>query len=133
MSPSDREFRQQHHHGLGGHRAAAPTVDGESSRGDVLRRGHFFQPGLGDLAVFLVDDHPARAVAAVDVEHDEQVVVDAAGRALELGDVVGPDLVRPGRATSSGIVRRGWVAWRRRSETSPLARKRRYMVDCEAK
>jgi hypothetical protein len=34
----------------------------------------------------LVDDHPARTVATVDVEHDEQVVVDVAGRALELGD-----------------------------------------------
>jgi len=48
-------------------------------------------------AVLLVDDHPARAVAAVDVEHDEKVVVDAAGRALELGDVIRPDFVRPGR------------------------------------
>jgi hypothetical protein len=36
-------------------------------------------------------------------------------------------------ATSSGFTVGGWVAWRRRSATSPAARKTRYMVAIEAR
>ncbi|WP_406429009.1 transposase [Streptomyces sp. NBC_00147] len=34
-------------------------------------------------------------------------------------------------ATSSGTVRGGWTAWRRRSRTSPCRRRSRYIVDSE--
>jgi hypothetical protein len=34
-------------------------------------------------------------------------------------------------ATSSGLVRAGWVAWLRRSPVWPAARRIRYMVDSE--
>src|SRR6266540_4339396 len=36
-------------------------------------------------------------------------------------------------ATSSGLTRAGWVAWRRRSLTSPWARRMRYMLDTDAR
>ena len=80
----------------------------------------------------MVDDHPARAVAAVDVEHDEQVVVGAADRALELGDVIGPDLVRPGR---DELWDRARGMGRLAAALTDLAvgPQERYMVDCEAK
>ena len=36
-------------------------------------------------------------------------------------------------ARSSGFTRAGWVAWRRRSPTSPCSRSTRYIVDTEAR
>ena len=41
-------------------------------------------------------DHPADGVAGVDVEDHVEVVVRPFRRAVQLGDVPGPDLVRPG-------------------------------------
>jgi hypothetical protein len=49
---------------------------------------------LGELAGLGGRDHPADDVAAEDVDDHEQLVVDASGWALELGDVPAPDLVR---------------------------------------
>ena len=36
-------------------------------------------------------------------------------------------------ASSSGLAAGGWVAWRRRSLTSPSARRMRYMVEVDAR
>jgi hypothetical protein len=58
--------------------------------------------------------------------------VDAADRALELGDVIGPDLVRPGR---DELWDRARGMGRLAAALTDLAvgPQERYMVDCEAK
>ncbi len=59
-----------------------------------LRQVSRDQP-LGEAGVLALGDHPADHVAAEDVEDHVEVEVGPLGRAHELGDVPGPDLVGP--------------------------------------
>ena len=92
----DAEVGEQQRDRLGGHRGAAVGVDGQLPAADALLRAGLGDQLLGQVGGLAGGDHPADDVAAVDVEDHVQVVVGPLRRAVQLGDVPGPDLVRPG-------------------------------------
>jgi hypothetical protein len=65
-------------------------VDGELVRWDLMARHRVGDQLLGELAGLRRRHAPGHDVAAEDVEHHVEVVVDAAFRALELRDVPAP-------------------------------------------
>ena len=90
----DAEVGEQQRDRLGGHGAAAVGVEAELAAGDAL-----FGAGRGDELLrqgggLAGGDHPADGVPAEDVQDHVQVVVGPFRRAVQLGDVPGPDLVR---------------------------------------
>ncbi len=88
----------------------------------------------GEAGALAVGDHPADHVAAEDVEDHVQVEVGPLDRALELGDVPGPDLVRLRGQRARAWRSDGCRSWSRRSRTSlrvgqdPVHRPRRAEV-----
>src|ERR1700691_3882254 len=53
----------------------------------------FLNEFLGQVGTFPIRDHPARNVAAENVEHDIQIEIGPLDRTPQLGDVTAPKLV----------------------------------------
>jgi hypothetical protein len=81
---------------------------------------------------FNVRKHPSWCVPRVEIDDHIQVVVRPLRRSQQFRYVPRPHLIRA-EAISSGFTRAGWVAWRRRSDTSPSASRIWYIVDVDAK
>ncbi len=92
----DAQVGQQQRDRLGRHGAAAVGVQAELAAGDALLGARLRDELVGQGGGLAGRDHPADRVAAVDVQDDVEVVVGPFGRAVQLGDVPGADLVRPG-------------------------------------
>ena len=71
-------------------------MEAELPAGDALLGAGRGDELLGQDGGLAGGDHPADDVAAVDVQDHVQVVVGPFRRAVQLGDVPGVDLVRPG-------------------------------------
>jgi hypothetical protein len=91
---------------LGGHRAPAVRVQGELLGGDVVIVAGVADEPLGQAGRLPLGDEPADHIPAEDVQDHVEVEVHPLHRALELGDIPGPDLVgRAGRGARP-VVRR---------------------------
>ena len=64
------------------------------------------QQALGQVRILVPGDHPAHDVAAEEVEDHIERVVEIRNRALELGDIPGPDLIRARRDQLGGGIGR---------------------------
>ena len=69
----------------------------ELLRGDALFQAGRRNQAFRQVRILVAGDHPAHDVAAEEVEDHIERVVEVRERALELGDVPGPDLIRARR------------------------------------
>ena len=115
---------------LGGHGAATIRVRAawrSAVAGDGLRDEH-----LGQFRRLGRGDEPAGHLGSEDVNDGILLIELMATRAGEL--VRSHDHTSLGALASSwGMVRAGWVRWRRRSRLSPEARSSRYIVEIDAR
>ena len=95
MTLGDPEVGEQERGRRGAHRAAPIGVDGERARSDALLGDRVGDEPLGEGGALGRGDHPARHVAAEDVEQDVQVEPGPRGGTLEFRDIRAPQLVRP--------------------------------------
>src|SRR5450755_4958537 len=95
MCLRDPEIREEERDRLGALRAAAIGVQRQDLGGDLLLLGGLLDQRLRELAVLPVLHGPADDVAAEHVEDHVQIEVRPLRRALQLGDVPAPQLVRP--------------------------------------
>src|SRR5262252_6860211 len=130
MALADAQVGQQEGHRLGGHRGATVSMDRQLVRLDVLFADGLPEQTFGEFRALAVREQPAWYVPTKDVDDHVQVEVGPLGRTEQFGDVHDHTWFGPS-ATSSGLTVAGWVAWRRRSRTSPSARSRRYMGGTE--
>ena len=120
----DAEVGEQERDRLGGHRGAAVGVDGQLPAADALLGAGGGDELLRQDGGLAGGEHPADRVAGEDVEDHVEVVVRPFRRAVQLGDVPRPDLVRAG-GQQLGLDRGGVGGLRRRSRVSPAARSSR--------
>ena len=119
----DAQVGEQQRHRLRGHRGAAVGVQGELPGAmPCLRRlqRSASRPARRSRG----GDHPAHDVAAEHVQDHVQVVVGPFRRAEQLGDVPGPDLVRPA-GRQLGLDRGGVGGLRAPLRPSPASRSTR--------
>ena len=102
----DAEVGEQQRDELAAHGRAAVGVNRELLRLDALLRAGLLDQALGQVGALLDRHHPAHDVAAEEVEDHIQRVVERGNRALQLGDVPGPDLIRRRRDELGFDVRR---------------------------
>ena len=90
VAAGDAEVDEQLGDGLGGHRRAPVGMQGELVASMPWAASVSAMNASASSPVSAGGDHPADDVAAEDVDDHEQLVVDASGRALQLGDIPGP-------------------------------------------
>ena len=84
---------EQERSGFGSHRPAAVGMQGKLAGRHLVFGDGVVEQGGEQRGAFGVGDAPADDAAAEDIEDDVEVEVGPLGRADELGDVPGPDLV----------------------------------------
>ena len=106
MTGGDTQVREEQRDECAAHGRTAVRVNGELVRRDALLRAGCRQQALGQVRILVPRDHPAHDVAAEEVEDDIERVVEIRNRALELGDIPGPDLIRARRDQLGGGIGR---------------------------
>ena len=106
MTGVDAQIREEQRDELTAHGGPAVRVNREVVRDDTLLQAGRRNEALRQVSILVARDHPAHGVAAEEVEDDVQRVVEVRDRALELGDVPGPDLIRARRHELGSRIRR---------------------------
>ena len=106
MTGVDAQVREEQRDESAAHGRAAIRMDRELLRGNALLQAGGRNQAIRQVRSLVARDHPAHGVAAEEVEDDVQRVVEVRDRALELGDVPRPDLIRARRHELGFRIRR---------------------------
>ena len=128
MTGVDAQVREEQRDELAPHGRAAVGMDRELLRGAALFQAGRRNQAFRQVRILVAGDHPAHDVAAEEVEDHIERVVEVRERALELGDVPGPELDSGPSPRARVWYTPGAGPGRRRSRTSWASASTRYIV-----